>query len=80
MNRPKKEPIKNPKVWVIIGILIALITPWYFPAGSYHPLIFGVPYWAWIIIAASLLLSAFLSYVLKYQWQLEEDIEEEEGK
>ncbi|WP_079526231.1 hypothetical protein [Halobacillus hunanensis] len=80
MSKPKKEPIKNGKLWIIFGILFALINPWYFPEGSYQPLFWGIPYWALIIIAASLLLSAFISYVIKYQWQLEEEEEKKEAK
>lgn len=79
MSRPKKEPIKNGKLWIVFGILFILINPWYFPTGSYKPLFLGIPYWAFIIIGASLFLSVFLTYVLKYQWQLEEDEEEKGG-
>ncbi|UOQ44193.1 hypothetical protein MUN89_20435 [Halobacillus salinarum] len=77
MNKPKKEPVKNGKIWIVFGLLLAVITPWYFPTGSYKPLIFGIPYWAFIIIGGSFLLSAFVTYVLKNHWQLEEDDEEE---
>ncbi|UOR13557.1 hypothetical protein [Halobacillus amylolyticus] len=80
MSKPKKEPIKNGKLWIVFGILFVLINPWYFPTGSYQPLFLGIPYWALIIIGASMLLSAFLTYVLKYQWHLEEDEEEQEKK
>ncbi|MFC7062403.1 hypothetical protein [Halobacillus seohaensis] len=80
MNKTKKEPIKNGKLWIILGIIFALITPWYFPAGSYKPLFWGIPYWAFIIIGASILLSAYLTYILKYEWQLEEENEEAEEK
>nr|WP_239534139.1 hypothetical protein [Thalassobacillus pellis] len=62
-----------------MGILFVLINPWYFPAGSYQPLFWGIPYWAFIIIGASLLLSAFLSYILKYHWDLAEEEEEKKG-
>ncbi|TRM10545.1 hypothetical protein FH966_01755 [Lentibacillus cibarius] len=78
MSQPKKEPIKNGKIWVVFGFLIALITPWYFPESFGEVLVYGVPLWAIFIIAASLLLSAFLSYVIKYHWMLEEEEEEHE--
>lgn len=76
MSRPKKEPIKNGKIWIVFGIIFVFSIPWYFPTGSYLPLIWGIPYWALIIIFVSLVLSAFATYVLKYHWQLEEDDEE----
>ncbi|HET7578312.1 MAG TPA: hypothetical protein VFK33_03450 [Bacillales bacterium] len=76
MSRPKKEPIKNRKLWIILGIIFVLNVPWYFPTGSYKPLIWGIPYWAWIIIIMSVIFSAFLTYVFKYEWNL---VEEEES-
>ncbi|WP_085524343.1 hypothetical protein [Tuberibacillus sp. Marseille-P3662] len=79
MNQSKKEPIKQVKSWVILGIIIILSVPWYFPTGSYEPLFFGVPYWAFIVIGVSFILSAFINYVIKYQWNLIED-EEEQAK
>jgi len=78
LGKPKKEPIKNGKIWVIFGILLALITPWYFPESFGEILIYGMPLWAVIIIIASILLSAFLSYVIKYHWMLEEENEKDE--
>lgn len=78
MGKPKKEPIKNGKIWVVFGILLALITPWYFPVSFGEILIYGMPLWAVIIIIASILLSAFLSYVIKYHWMLEEENEKDE--
>ncbi|HEX7065951.1 MAG TPA: hypothetical protein VF199_12855 [Bacillales bacterium] len=76
MSKPKKEPIKNGKLWIVFGIIFILSVPWYFPKDSYQPLILGIPYWAWIIIIVSGIMSAFLTYVFKYQWQLEEEKEE----
>ncbi|MFG6117842.1 hypothetical protein [Thalassobacillus sp. B23F22_16] len=80
MGSEKREPIKNPRIWIILGILLAMITPWYFPASFGEILVFGVPLWAVIIIISSLLLSAYLSYVLKYHWMLEEEEEEAQQK
>lgn len=73
MKKPTKEPIKNVKIWIVLGLIFLLCVPWYFPQGSYKPLIFGIPYWALFIIAASIALSAFLTYVLKYEWHMEEE-------
>ncbi|CDQ18962.1 hypothetical protein SAMN05192559_101399 [Halobacillus karajensis] len=80
MDKPKREPIKNGKLWIVFGVLLAFITPWYFPTSFGEILIYGIPLWALVIIFASLLLSAFLSYVLKYHWMLEEEEEEKEAE
>lgn len=73
MKKPTKEPIKNVKIWIVLGLIFLLCVPWYFPQGSYKPLIFGIPYWALFIIAVSIALSAFLTYVLKYEWHMDEE-------
>jgi hypothetical protein len=81
MRRPKKEPIKNGKLWIVFGIIFLLSFPWYLPAGSYKPLILGMPYWAWIVLIVSLALSAFLTYAIKFQWHMEDEetnVKEEE--
>ncbi|GAB3063627.1 hypothetical protein [Virgibacillus ainsalahensis] len=80
MHQSKKEPIKYGKIWIVFGILLALITPWYFPASFGEILILGIPLWAVIIIIASILLSAFLSYVINNYWMVEEENEEDEKK
>ncbi|MFG6149359.1 hypothetical protein [Halobacillus sp. B23F22_1] len=80
MKKAKKEPIKNGKIWIVLGLLFAMVNPWYFPESFGEILVYGVPLWAMIIIIASVLLSAFLSYVLKYHWMLEEEEEEAEKK
>lgn len=80
MSSPKKEPIKNVKLWIVFGIIIILSTPWYMPAGSFQPLFFGIPYWALIMIIVSLVLSAFITYVIKFHWNIVEDDERTKGE
>jgi uncharacterized membrane protein len=75
MNKTKKEPIKNGKLWIIFGVIFLLSVPWYLPAGSYQPLVLGMPYWALIVIIMSVVLSSFLTYVIKHHWQLDEEDE-----
>ncbi|MDH4571980.1 MULTISPECIES: hypothetical protein [Salinicola] len=77
MKRRISEPVKKPLVWIGFVILFALINPWYFPAGSWSPLFFGVPYWALIILLASLALSIFITWVVKTQWETGADEDEE---
>ncbi|TFJ92204.1 hypothetical protein [Lentibacillus salicampi] len=80
MGKPRKEPIKNPKLWIVFVILLALLTPWYFPGSFDDMFIFGMPLWAISIIVVSILLSAFLSYVIKNHWMIEEEKEEMDEK
>lgn len=75
--RKTREPVKNPWVWILFVIIFALINPWYFPVGSYTPLIWGVPLWAWAILAASLALSVFVTWVVHCQWDMRTDDEQE---
>ncbi|MFC3041157.1 hypothetical protein ACFOGI_12990 [Virgibacillus xinjiangensis] len=74
----KKEPIRYWKIWVVLFILLSLSVPWYLPAGTYEPLILGVPYWAYIIMGVSLLISITLTYVLDRYWQMTDEEEEDE--
>ncbi|SEQ70852.1 hypothetical protein [Piscibacillus halophilus] len=76
----KKEPIKNRKLWITFGILFILSVPWYFPTGSYDPIILGVPYWAWIIILVSLAFSVTITYAIKNLWISDETLNEEEDQ
>lgn len=79
MKRKLKEPAKSPLVWIAFGAVLVAINPWYFPAGSFEPLIWGVPYWAWIILAASLGLSVFVHWVVCFQWDMGNDDEDRES-
>lgn len=74
-----KEPIKNYKVWLGFLIIFILLNPWYFPSRGEPVLIFGVPLWALVIILMSLVLSLYITYVIHYHWDTdeEEDIREE---
>jgi polyferredoxin len=77
-DKPKKEPIRNVKLWIVLGLLFILCVPWYFPEGSYQPLMWGIPLWAWIIIGVSVALSAVVTYILNYEWQLEDEVADKE--
>ncbi|WP_409252087.1 hypothetical protein V1502_18640 [Bacillus sp. SCS-153A] len=74
--KQRREPIKSKKVWAIIIGIFLLSVPWYLPAGSSY-IIMGAPYWGWIVVIASLAMSAYLTHVLKHEWQIED--EEAEG-
>lgn len=79
MSRPRLEPIRKPWIWVVFAVLFALINPWYFPADPI-PLVWGIPYWALVILVASLALSGFLHYVLARQWRIVEDEENDDER
>jgi hypothetical protein len=70
--KQRKEPIKSKKVWAIIIGIFLLCVPWYLPVGSSF-IIFGAPYWGWIVVLASLAMSAYLTYVLQNEWEIEDD-------
>ena len=73
-----KEPIRNGKLWLVFGLLFFLSVPWYLPVGSFEPVILGFPYWVIIVLLGSAAISLFLTYVLKYEWDMEGDGEKEE--
>ena len=58
-------------IWTIIAFLIFLCVPYFF-AGTYEPLILGIPLWFIIVLAAALVLTGFTMYVVLRQWRLAE--------
>ncbi|MEI3605288.1 hypothetical protein SPD48_06245 [Pseudogracilibacillus sp. SE30717A] len=75
-----KEPIKNWKIWIVLITLYVFSVPWYFPTGSFNPIIFGVPYWAIVIMGVSLAISITLTFILKYCWQMADEEEYREDQ
>jgi len=73
VEKRKREPIKNYKIWIGFAIIFVLLTPWYFPSGGEMVLIYGVPLWALVIIGVTAVLSLFITYVIKYHWDADED-------
>jgi ABC-type multidrug transport system permease subunit len=73
----KKEPIKYPWIWIALVGIILLMVPWYFPKNAVNPVIFGFPLWAFVSLVMAGVLSAFLSYILKNYWILEDEGEED---
>lgn len=67
------EPVCKRRVWLGFAVLFALINPWYFPAGMTTPRVLGVPLWALIVLAASLALSVFITWVVATQWHTDSD-------
>ena len=78
MNKfEKKEPVKHIKIWIVLLILYVLSVPWYLPKGTYLPIVFGIPYWGWIVLGVSLAISITLTYVIKHYWQLSDEENED---
>jgi multidrug efflux pump subunit AcrB len=77
MGSVKKEPIHYPWIWITLVVIVLIMVPWYFPKSAVYPVIFGFPLWAFVSLVMSAVLSAFLSYVLKHYWIMEEDGEED---
>lgn len=73
-----KEPVRL-WIWVTLGVLLFLCVPYFF-AGSYAPLVFGIPLWFLTVLAASLALTGFTMYVVLRQWRLAATILREEER
>jgi hypothetical protein len=76
--QPPKEPARL-WIWATIGFLVFCCVPYFF-AGSYEPLVFGVPLWFLTVLVASLALTGFTMYVVVRQWRLAETILGEEER
>ncbi len=57
------------KVWLGFILIYLLAVPWYFPTGSWKPLIMGFPYWGFAVLIATLALSIYYAYVVLYRWK-----------
>ena len=55
-------------VWGGYVLIVGLAVPWYVPPGSFRPLILGLPYWAVVSIAASLLFACWTAFVILRFW------------
>ena len=73
-----KEPIKKPWIWIVMIVILVLGVPWYFPESAVYPIIFGFPLWAFVSVIMTVVLSWYLSYLCKHEWNIVED--EEEGQ
>ncbi|MBA8826738.1 hypothetical protein FHX42_004117 [Saccharopolyspora lacisalsi] len=71
-----REPVRNPRIWVGIGVILLAGIPWYLPEGTIGPTVLGMPLWTLVAIGSSVSLCAYLSWVLTHHWNLVEDAEE----
>ncbi|NLS10593.1 hypothetical protein HGQ17_11450 [Nesterenkonia sp. MY13] len=71
-----KEPVQKAWIWWVLAALVVFNAPWYLPEGMIEPYIFGIPAWVLLVLFLSVLLSAFLHWVARSQWDILEDEEE----
>jgi hypothetical protein len=71
-SRLTDEPRRHPIVWVVYAMLYAIAIPWYWPEGYRGALIFGLPTWAAVSLAATLALAVWTAFVIHRYWD-EED-------
>lgn len=75
-NRPTKEPIYKPWIWVVLAFVMLAAIPWYLPKGTMGFVLLGVPYWMFISVAFTLLMCGYVSWLCFTQWDVVEADEE----
>lgn len=71
-----REPIRRPRLWVALGLVIVIGIPGYWPTDGIDPLVLGLPLWFWIAVLASVAFAGTLSYACLRLWNLAEPAEE----
>lgn len=64
-------------VWAVVALLLFFCVPYFF-AGTYEPLVFGIPLWFLTVLGAALALTVFTVYVVLCQWRVAETVLGEE--
>jgi hypothetical protein len=63
-----KEPLQA-WIWITFSFLLFFTVPYFF-AGTYEPLVFGLPVWFLSCLVASLAVVGFAGYVILRHWRL----------
>ena len=63
-----KEPL-HAWIWITFSLLLFFTVPFFF-AGTYTPLVFGLPVWFLSSLAASVCVVVFAGYVILRHWRL----------
>jgi hypothetical protein len=71
-----REPIRKPWIWIVLAAIILVSVPWYWPPGTLHPLVLGLPLWALVAAVGSVVLCGYLSWVCATQWGSDDGEEE----
>ncbi len=66
---PAREPAKSPVFWVVWLLLILFSVPWYFPSGTYEPVVAGLPLWVLTIMIVSVLYAIFITVSAHKFWR-----------
>lgn len=80
MRRQIIEPLAVRWIWLLFLVFYLFAVPWMFPTGSYKPIIMGFPYWAFVVLLASLGIASLTSFTILRYWNLEELLEDESAK
>lgn len=78
-ERPYREPIRSPWVWVVMGVIVLAGVPFYFPQGTVRPLLFGLPYWMVVSVVVAVLFSGYISWLCLNWWNIAEPEERRTG-
>jgi len=66
-----KEPIRKPWIWIVLVVLVLLSVPWYLPVGTYKPIVWGFPYWAFISLVLTIAIAGFVTWIVNREWDME---------
>lgn len=62
------EPRRHPFIWVFALLCLFFSVPFYYPEGRDPVLIYGLPDWCWVTLAADLLLAATVVHLILRTW------------
>ncbi|MBX9389975.1 hypothetical protein ACFPZ0_21985 [Streptomonospora nanhaiensis] len=79
-DKPVREPIRKPWIWIVLALLLLAGVPLYWPPGTVEPIVLGLPLWALVTVGSSVVLSAYLSWLCLTQWSMVEEQEEREER
>ncbi|GAB2662828.1 hypothetical protein GCM10027271_21750 [Saccharopolyspora gloriosae] len=75
-DRPLREPIRHPWLWVGLALSVLAGIPLYLAPGLVRPLVFGIPAWLAVSVLATLAFAALTSWMCLRWWNLAEPAEE----
>lgn len=78
-TRKAREPVRKPWIWAVLVFVMLAAIPRYLPKGTMGFVLLGIPYWMFISVAFTLLMSAYISWLCFTQWDVVE-AEEESGR
>jgi hypothetical protein len=64
---------------LLVGALLVLSVPWYFPAGDGSPFVFGFPLWALVSLGCYAAIAALVAWRLPRIWRAAPLDEEADG-